>query len=156
MARPIKNEGCHRLQSEVEFTDGWITDAPLQGKRILVLGAGQTKREVIALGLANKVTAIDLDVGPTGWRPGPYVQLFRQNGPVRTAKTIGRKVLGIDHRFTKSLMSTDRHHDPYGTTLVAELATLRAADELVDYADEELLAVNLRSVWTKPVSVDRP
>ena len=103
MARPIKNEGCHRLQSEVEFTDGWITDAPLQGKRILVLGAGQTKREVIALGLANKVTAIDLDVGPTGWRPGPYVQLFRQNGPVRTAKTISRKVLGIDHRLTKSL-----------------------------------------------------
>ena len=68
-----------------------------------MFGAGKTNREVIAVGLANQVTAIDLDVIPTVWRPGPYVQMFRQNGPVRTAKTVDRKVLGIDHRFTKSL-----------------------------------------------------
>lgn len=40
-------------------------------------------REVIAFGQRNDVTAIDLDVVPTGFNPIPYVKLFRQNGAER-------------------------------------------------------------------------
>jgi SAM-dependent methyltransferase len=71
---------------------------------VLVVGAGQTRREVIAFGLKNRVTAIDLDVIPVGWAPAQYVQLFKTNGATRTAKTVGRKLLGIDRRFESHLL----------------------------------------------------
>jgi SAM-dependent methyltransferase len=80
-----------------------LTGNGLTGRDVLVLGAGQTAREVVAFGVSNRVTAIDLDVIPQGIRPGPYVQLLRQNGTVRTVKTIGRKALGIDRTFSKAL-----------------------------------------------------
>lgn len=254
------------------------TATPLQNKDVLVLGAGQTGREVISLGAANRVTAIDLDVIPQGWKPGPYLRLLKHNGPVRTAKTVGRKALGIDRTFEKALckelgvdrpnpatylqmdaakmtfasatfdlvysfsvfehladpetvlreairilrpgglasislhlysseggchdlrifagdratipywaqlrppvkntviescymnewrlarwrvlfttlcpggeLSLDRHHEPYGSQLSAELATLRANGELADYSDDELLGVNYRVLWRKPL-----
>ncbi len=95
-----------KQKAEVEFAFTNATGSSLSAKSVLVVGAGQTKREVIALGLANEVTAIDLDVIPHGWRPGPYVKLCRENGPVRAAKTVGRKLLGIDRRFTKSLCAS--------------------------------------------------
>lgn len=255
------------------------TGHELRGREVLIIGAGQTGREVTSLGAANRVTAIDLDVIPQGWKPGPYVQLLRQNGPVRAAKTVGRKALGIDRTFSKALckelgvertnpathlqmdasrmtlatdsfdlvysfsvfehlddpkavlaeairvlrpgglasislhlysseggchdlrifagdresipywaqlrpavkdtviescfmnewrlsqwrelfadlcpggeVTLDRHHEPYGSRLGAELATLRANGELGGYSDEELLAVNCRVVWRKPLS----
>jgi SAM-dependent methyltransferase len=86
---------------ESEFVDK--TGTEFRNQEVLVLGAGQTGREVMAFGIANKVTAIDLDVIPQGWRPGPYVTLLKQNGVVRAAKTVGRKALGIDYRFKKEL-----------------------------------------------------
>jgi SAM-dependent methyltransferase len=254
------------------------TGKPFTNTKVLVLGAGQTAREVVAFGTSNHVTAIDLDVIPQGWKPGPYVQLLKQNGPTRAAKTVGRKVLGVDRQFSKALcaelgiakpnpatylqmdatemtfpdasfdvvysfsvfehlpdpeavlheakrvlkpggllyvslhlysseggchdlrifagdranipywaqlrpkvkdtviescymnewrldrwkelfsewcatatLSTDKHHDPFGPQLIRELEQLRAGGELADYTDEELLAVNLRCAWTKPV-----
>jgi SAM-dependent methyltransferase len=255
------------------------TGKPFSQTKVLVLGAGQTAREVVAFGTDNHVTAIDLDVIPNGWNPGPYLQLLRQNGPTRALKTVGRKVLGIDRQFSKALckelgiakpnpatylqmdasqmtfpdatfdivysfsvfehlpdpeavlreakrvlkpggllyvslhlysseggchdlrifagdratipywaqlrpavkdtviescymnewrieqwkqlfdaacpggvQSTDQHHDPFGLQLIRELAQIRAGGELQDYNDEELLAVNFRCAWTKPVS----
>jgi SAM-dependent methyltransferase len=254
------------------------TGTPLVGKDVMVLGVGQTSREVIGFGVANRVTAIDLDVIPQGWKPGPYIRLLKQNGPVRAAKTVGRKVLGIDRRFRQALcqelgvtraapatylqmdaskmsfpdatfdlvysfsvfehlpdpkavlreairvlrpgglasislhlytseggchdlrifagdrssipywaqlrppvkdtviescymnewrlaqwhelfdelcptgiLSLDRHHEPFGSELVTELAALRAGGELGDYSDEELLGVNYRILWRKPL-----
>jgi SAM-dependent methyltransferase len=255
------------------------TGTALRGCDVLVVGAGQTAREVVAFGVANRVTAIDLDVIPQGWRPGPYVQLVRQNGPGRAAKTVGRKLLGIDRRFSAALCESlgvhrprparylqmdascmtfadstfdlvysfsvfehlpdptavlreiirvlrpggllsvsvhlysseggchdlrifagqreaipywaqlrpaqrhtviescfmnewrlsawrtlfdaccpggnlilDRHHEPYGTRLQSELAAIRSGGELADYTDEELLSVNARVEWRKPLS----
>ncbi len=266
-------------KAEVEAAYQSVTNSTLNNRSVLVIGTGQTKREVIALGVANQVIAIDLDVVPSGWHPASYLQLFRQNGPVRTAKTIGRKVLGIDRTFTRELctslgvgapkaatylqmdatkmtfayasfdlvysysvfehlpdpaavlqeakrvlkpggvlyvslhlysaeggchdlrifagqresipywaqlrpavkdtviescymnewpmarwnelfraecpgamFSIEQHHQPYATQLEVELKRLRAAGELADYADEEVLAVNLRYVWSKPES----
>jgi SAM-dependent methyltransferase len=263
-------------KSAVETAYTAATGKPFANTNVLILGAGQTAREVVAFGTNNKVTAIDLDVIPQGWKPGPYLQLLKQNGATRTAKTVGRKVLGVDRQFSKALcselgiakpnpatylqmdasqmsfpdntfdvvysfsvfehlpdpaavlqeakrvlkpgglmyislhlysseggchdlrifagerdsipywaqlrpavkhtviescymnewrmqqwnelfaelceggtMSTDQHHDPFGAQLVRELQQLRAAGELSDYSDEELLAVNLRCTWTK-------
>jgi SAM-dependent methyltransferase len=262
----------------VEMGYSKLTGAPLEGRDILVVGVGQTSREVVAFGVANHVTAIDLDVVPHGWKPGPYIQLARQNGMTRTVKTVGRKALGIDRAFSKSLcgalgvdrpnparylqmdasamqfpdasfdvvysfsvfehlpdpesvlreairvlrpggllsislhlysseggchdlrifagdrgaipywaqlrpkvkhtviescymnewrisqwrslfgtqcadasIHVDRHHQPYDQQLTAELAEIRSSGELADYTDEELLSVNFRAVWRKPL-----
>lgn len=81
------------------------TGTRLQQRDILVVGAGQTAREVVAFSVANQVTAIDLDVIPMGWKPGPYLQLLKQNGAGRAVKTIGRKLLGIDRQHRKALCS---------------------------------------------------
>jgi SAM-dependent methyltransferase len=264
-------------KGEVESAFAQRTGKGLTGCDVLVLGAGQTAREVVAFGVSNDVTAIDLDVIPQGLRPGPYVQLLRQNGAVRTMKTIGRKALGIDRSFSKALCGAlgveranparylqmdaatmsfpdstfdlvysfsvfehlpdpvavlgesirvlrpggmlsisvhlysseggchdlrifagerdsipfwaqlraaqkhtviescymnewrlgqwralfdsvcpggtallEPHHQPYASELAAELASIRAGDELADYTDEELLSVNYRVVWAKP------
>lgn len=90
-------------KATVEAAYELSTGHRLRGREVLVVGAGQTSREVVAFGVHNNVTAIDLDVIPIGWKPGPYVQLLRQNGPVRTAKTVGRKALGIDRSFRTAL-----------------------------------------------------
>jgi SAM-dependent methyltransferase len=82
-----------------------LTNRPLRDESVLIVGAGQTPREIVTFGTTNKVTAIDLDVVPQGLKPGPYLQLLRQNGPTRTLKTVGRKVLGFDRKFNAALRS---------------------------------------------------
>lgn len=80
-----------------------LTGAGLVDRRILVIGAGQTSREVMAFGVDNEVIAIDLDVIPTGFDLKSYAALLRQNGAMRTGKTIARKLLGIDRRFARTM-----------------------------------------------------
>ncbi len=76
----------------------------LAGKRVLIVGPGQTLREWWAFSsLGAEVTGIDLDVVPVGLDLPAYVQLLRTNGPVRFAKTVGRKLLGIDRAFERGL-----------------------------------------------------
>lgn len=48
------------------------------------------------------MTAIDLDVIPHGFALGPYFWMLRQNGLGRLAKTVGRKVLGVDRRRARA------------------------------------------------------
>ena len=79
------------------------TASPLVDRDVLVVGVGQTQREVMGLGIENRVVGIDLDVIPQGWRPGQYVRLLRQNGAMRFAKTVGRKLLGIDRTLSSEL-----------------------------------------------------
>ncbi len=74
-----------------------------RGLDVLVVGCGQTPREVLGFGARNRVTGIDLDVVPTGIDPISYLRLLRQNGAVRVAKTLGRKALGIDRRFAAEM-----------------------------------------------------
>lgn len=80
-----------------------LTNKSLENKDVLIVGAGQTLREAVAFGATNRVIGIDLDVMPQGWRPGQYYRLLRTNGAMRAAKTIGRKLLGIDRTFHREL-----------------------------------------------------
>lgn len=79
------------------------TGIALGGIKILIIGPGQTPREMVYLGMKNEVTGIDLDVIPKGWDLGAYLTMLRQNGPMRTVKTVVRKSLGIDRRFENEL-----------------------------------------------------
>ena len=77
---------------------------PLRGLDVLVVGCGQTPRELIGFGATNRVTGIDLDVIPNGFDPSTYLRLLKQNGPVRVVKTIGRKALGVDRSYRAEMM----------------------------------------------------
>jgi SAM-dependent methyltransferase len=91
-----------QLAASAECYRGYTT-SPLVDRDVLVVGVGQTQREVVGFGMENRVTGIDLDVIPQGWRPGQYVHLLQQNGGARFAKTVGRKMLGIDRKSSKQL-----------------------------------------------------
>ena len=79
------------------------TGSSLVDRDVLVVGVGQTQRESMALGMDNRVVGIDLDVIPQGWNPVQYVRLLKQNGGMRFAKTVGRKLLGIDRKLSREL-----------------------------------------------------
>lgn len=76
----------------------------LAGKRVLILGPGQTLREWWSFSsLGADVVGVDLDVVPVGFDVAAYARLLRKNGPTRFLKTVGRKVLGVDRAFESGL-----------------------------------------------------
>lgn len=74
----------------------------LNGLNILVIGPGPYLVEPRFFGQHNEITAIDLDVIPHGFAPGPYLHMLRQNGIGRFVKTVGRKVLGVDRQHARA------------------------------------------------------
>ncbi len=125
----------------VEQAFASATKGELVAKDVLVLGGGQTSREVVAFGVANRVTAIDLDVIPQGWKPGQYVHLLKQNGPVRTVKTIGRKLLGVDRAFSKAL------HKQLGITQKSAATHLQMDASKMTFPDDSFDVVYSLSVF---------
>jgi hypothetical protein len=49
------------------------------------------------------VTAIDLDVIAHGFDLKAFGAMLKQNGPARTVKTVGRKMLGLDNKAEREL-----------------------------------------------------
>ena len=74
----------------------------LNGLDVLIIGPGPYLFEPKFFGRNNDVTAIDLDVIPHGFAPGPYLRMLRQNGIGRFVKTVGRKILGVDRRHARA------------------------------------------------------
>jgi len=70
---------------------------------ILEIGPGQFQAHMKYLALKNRVVGIDLDVIAESVAPLAYLKMLRTNGPLRTAKTLGRKLLGIDREFASEL-----------------------------------------------------
>ena len=76
-----------------------VTGVQLLGKKILEIGPGQQRTQMACLALRNQIVGIDLEVIASG--PLSYIRMWRRNGPLRTAKTVVRKLLGIDRRMRK-------------------------------------------------------
>jgi hypothetical protein len=76
---------------------------PLCGKTILEIGPGQMLKNARFFGAYNKVTAVDLDKVAGAWDLAAWWDLLRKNGPLRFAKTLARKVAGIDSAFLKEM-----------------------------------------------------
>jgi len=75
----------------------------LKGLKILEIGPGQLLGQLPYLALHNEVIGVDYDVVPQGFDLPKYMRMLAKNGPVRTVKTIGRKVLGVDRRYRAQL-----------------------------------------------------
>jgi SAM-dependent methyltransferase len=88
----------------MEKTVAEVLRADIRNKNVLVIGPGQRLAEVIYLSRSNQVTGIDLDVIVDGFSPRAYWQMTRENGLIRTVKTIGRKALGVDAAFRRELL----------------------------------------------------
>ncbi len=70
---------------------------------ILEIGPGQFLSQMRYFALSNRMVGIDLEVIAEGINPLPYLMMLRCNGFARTAKTIIRKLIGIDRRFAVEL-----------------------------------------------------
>jgi SAM-dependent methyltransferase len=75
----------------------------LRNLDILELGPGQLFGQTAYLARHNRVTGVDRDLLVRGFNPLHYLKMLTINGPMRTSKTIGRKVLGFDRRYRKEL-----------------------------------------------------
>jgi SAM-dependent methyltransferase len=87
------------LLERFQRDQGRITDAlgrALRGLRVLEIGPGQRPLRAGVLALENDVTGVDLDTLPRGLDPLGHLRLLVENGPGRLAKTVGRRVLGVD------------------------------------------------------------
>ena len=91
------------LMQRVEDRVCVATGVTLANKATLIIGSGQNLSEPTYFAIKNRVTAIDMDVIPTNNNPLVYLKMLRQNGAMRTAKTLGRKITGLDKALHQSL-----------------------------------------------------
>lgn len=75
----------------------------VQDLDVLDIGPGQFLVHLTYFARNNRAVGIDLDVIARGFRPTPYVQMFRFNGARRTIKTLLRKAVGIDARYESEM-----------------------------------------------------
>jgi SAM-dependent methyltransferase len=75
----------------------------LRGLDILEIGPGQFQAQMKYLSAKNRVVGIDLDVITQSISPLNYLRMLRTNGLRRAAKTLGRKLLGVDRKFASEL-----------------------------------------------------
>ena len=54
---------------------------------------------------SNQVVCIDCDLIVKGTNPIPYIRMLKTNGALRTVKTIGRKLMGVDKKYASTLRS---------------------------------------------------
>jgi SAM-dependent methyltransferase len=99
-------ETCDAVVSEFEAarqTIEALRRVPLKGMAVLDVGPGPFLAYSNCFAVENTVTAIDSDIIPIGLSPLSYIRMLRYNGTWRTAKTIGRKILGIDRAQQRTL-----------------------------------------------------
>jgi SAM-dependent methyltransferase len=79
------------------------TGVHLEGKKGLDIGPGQQLGCLRRFSVNNEVTAIDTDVIPVGFDPLGYARMLCHNTPTRVLKTLARKAIGVDSRFSSAL-----------------------------------------------------
>ena len=86
----------------------------VEGLRMLEIGPGQGLERARYFGRKNEVIGMDLDVIPVGFDLTSYLRMFRENGPGRVAKSIGRRLLigHTDERAWANLLGVERFQNP--------------------------------------------
>lgn len=102
---------------------------------VLDVGAGQRLLEMKYFSVKNAVVGIDRDVIVEGFDPRAYIKLLARQGANRAAKTVGRKLLGIDRRQTRELARI------LGVPGFRKLAVMQMDAANMTFADESFDAV---------------
>ena len=100
----------------------------LQNKDILIIGPGQQLVEMSFFARQNRVTGIDLDVISQHLSVREYLKMFRNNGPIRTLKTLGRKALGYDRSLRLELERQGLTGEGDPTLVVMDAAAMTFPD----------------------------
>jgi glycosyltransferase involved in cell wall biosynthesis/SAM-dependent methyltransferase len=115
-------------QSEMERALG----GRLQDKDILVIGPGQQLVEMSYFARHNRVTGIDLDVIPQHPSVREYLKMFRDNGSIRTLKTVGRKAMGYDRALRREVGHQGLAVDDDPTIVAMDAAAMTFPDGSFD------------------------
>jgi SAM-dependent methyltransferase len=89
-------EDARRVQARLEDRFG----IQLRGLKMLEIGPGQFLGQLTYFATRNEVVGIDRDIIVQGFKPLSYVHMLSSNGPSRTLKTLGRKLLGVDRQYS--------------------------------------------------------
>jgi SAM-dependent methyltransferase len=80
-----------------------LAGVTVENLKVLDIGPGQQLRHMRCFSQKNDVVGIDLDVIPQGLQVVDYLRMLRHSPLTRTMKTLARKALGSDARFTAAL-----------------------------------------------------
>jgi SAM-dependent methyltransferase len=106
----------------------------LRNLDILEIGPGQFLTQMTYLAAHNRVVGIDLDVIVRGFSPLAYAKMLQVNGPRRTAKTLGRKLLGVDRQFSSELKKQlHLEHFPHLPLYQMDVCNMSFACQSVDF-----------------------
>lgn len=90
---------------EIDRVVGAETGLELRNLRMLDIGPGQRLNHMTYFASrGNDVVGIDRDVIVQGFDPSGYVRMAKSNGARRAAKTIVRKLLWLDARFSRAFV----------------------------------------------------
>lgn len=115
-------------QSEMERALG----AKLQDKDVLIIGPGQQLVEMSFFARRNRVTGIDLDVIPQHPSVREYLMMLRNNGSIRTLKTVGRKAMGYDRALRREVERQGLAMDDRPTMVAMDAAAMTFPDNSFD------------------------
>ena len=111
------------------------------GCRVLEIGSGPRSIEATYLAQHNDVVGIDRNIAPQGADLSGWWTQLRTNGPLRTAKTLGRRALGQDRRMLGALKAEMGVESLPGFRLLAMDAAA------MTFGDGSFDAVTSRSVF---------
>lgn len=106
----------------------------LRNQDVLEIGPGQFLIQISHFAVHNRVVGIDLEVLVQGFKPLAYIRMIRTNGLRRAAKTIGRKLIGVDRRFASELKrQLGLWQLPKSTVLQMDVCEMSFPDESFDF-----------------------
>lgn len=104
--KPPKDTGVRHLLTHTRRIEALLVrhyGIELKGLDILDVGAGQLLIQMQYFARNNRVTGIDTNIIVQGADPAQYAKMLVLNGPVRVAKTVLRKLMGIDRQVAGDL-----------------------------------------------------
>lgn len=114
---------------------------PISDLNLLEIGPGQQLIQMAYFGRKNDVTGIDRDLVPERPSALSYVKMARENGWVRTSKTLGRKLMGIDRLVRRQMMRQ------LGLLSIKSPRVLQMDAARMTFADQSFDAVFSRAVF---------
>jgi SAM-dependent methyltransferase len=144
IARRPPESGVDWVIKLYEATKARISEAsgtPVENMKGLDIGPGQQLGCLKCFSLRNDVVGIDTDVIAQGYNPLDYVRMLQHNSAMRTAKTLARKVMGVDARFTSALA------ERFGVARFPQLRVLRMSATQMTFPDETFDFVYTHSVF---------
>ena len=137
-------ENINGLLRQARASDAKISSllgVPVTGLKMLEVGPGQQLVQLAYFGTRNEVVGIDLDVILQRLSLRGCIRMVQQNGWLRTCKTVGRKIVGIDRRMRVTLASA------LGLRAMPQLRVLQMDARRMELADNQFDVVFSRAVF---------